>query len=248
MCGVRGLGIFLGWAARTNFAAMKQTAIALAALAITASSCRKESSADVAPAVPIYQDYKVTFDKPDNRTRAFATFRKHNSLGTRLELTGGSSITFNGNSFTSYTELDNYFYRWSANGMASVAFRYIKEDAGEFQNSIALADTFDVSIPSGIVLSTVNGGQVQWVGRQLEQGETLKAQLKQGSTHSSTVTVSTTGAQVVLLPASMVSAMAAGAADLYLTRTRTLNLQQADGSAGGRRVVEVEARGSVVVQ
>lgn len=231
-----------------NFAPMKKPLVAIIALSAALAACRKESSSDLAPAVPIYQDYKVVFDKPDNKTRAFATFRKHNSLGTRLELTGGSSVTFNGNGYASYTELDNYFYRWVANGLSGVTFRYLKEGSGEFQNSIALADTFDVNIPLGVVLSTVNGGQVPWVGRPLEQGETLKAQLKQGSSSSSTVTVNTTGAQVVQLPASMVSAMSVGTADLYLTRTRTLSLQHADGNAGGRRVVEVEARGTVVIQ
>jgi hypothetical protein len=231
-----------------NFAPMKKPLIAFIALPAALAACRKESSSDLSPAVPIYQDYKVIFDKPDNKTRAFATFRKHNSLGTRLELTGASTITFNGNGYTSYTEIDNYFYRWSTSGLSGVTFRYVKEGDDEFQNGIALADTFDVSIPLGVALSTVNGGQVQWVGRPLEQGETLKAQLKQGSSSSSTVTVNTAGAQVVQLPASMVSAMTVGTADLYLTRTRTLGLQQADGSAGGRRVVEVEARGTVAIQ
>lgn len=217
-------------------------------LALGAAGCRKESSADVAPAVPIHQDYKVLFDEPENRTRAFATFRKHNSLGTRLELTGGSSVTFNGNPYTSYTELDNYFYRWSTSGMAGITFRYVKESVDDFQNTIALRDTNDVNIPAGVSLSTVNGGQVQWVGRPLEAGETLKAQRKQGATTSATATVSTAGAQVVQLPASVVSSMAPGTADLYLTRTRTLNIQEADGSSGGRRVVEVEARGTVSIQ
>lgn len=227
---------------------MKTPALLLFLLCLGAAGCRKESSADVAPAVPIHQDLKVLFDKPENRTRAFATFRKHNSLGTRLELTGGSSVTFNGNPYSSYTELDNYFYRWSTSGMAGVTFRYVKEAVAEFRNTIALSDTFDVSIPAGVVLSTVNGGQVRWIGRPLEAGETLKAQLKQGGTLSSTVTVSTAGAQVVQLPASIVSTLSPGTADLYLTRTRTLGLQQADGGAGGRRVVEVEARGTIAVQ
>ncbi len=211
-------------------------------------SCAKQESDDLPVETPIYQDYKVLFDKPENRTRAYATFRKNSSLGVRLQLTGGSSVTFNGNSYTTYTELDNYFYRWAADGMVDVAFRYTKEGVGQFMNTIARADTNDIDVPPGVVISRVNGAQVYWWGIGLEPGETVSAKLKQGNTTTSSVTVTTSGAESIQLPPSLMTNLAAGTADLYLTRTRTLGLQQADGGAGGRRIVEVEARGTVTLE
>ena len=221
--------------------------IALFSLLLLAA-CAKEDSSDLAPDVPIYQDYKVLFDKLEDRTRAFATFRRTSSLGTRLQLTGGSSIRFNGQSHEVYTELDNYFYRWTENGMVDVSFEYTKAAQALFLNSIARADTHDIAVPNGVVLSRVNGGQVFWTGRDLEAGEVVEAWLRQSGTNGGRVSVNTTGAGSVVFAADDVEDLSPGTADLYFSRTRTLPLQQADGSAGGRRVVEVEARGTVMVQ
>jgi hypothetical protein len=217
-------------------------------LLVMLSACRKEDSSQLPDNTPIHQDYKVLFDKPENRTRAFATFRKNNAWGTRLQLTGGSGITFNGSGYTTYTELDNYFYRWSTNGMSSVVFRFTKEGVGDLLNGISLSDTIDVAVPGGISVSIPNGAQVFWIGHPLQAGESVVAQLRQGSTSTSKVTVTTVGAQSVVIPSSVLSTLSPGTAELYLTRSRTLGIQQADGSAGGRRIVEVEARGTIAVQ
>ena len=76
----------------------------------------------------------------------------------------------------------------------------------------------------------------------------MKAQVKQNGTNTSTTTVQTAGAASIQLSADVVSSLSAGTADLYLTRTRSLGLQQQDGNAGGRRIVEVEARGTVTIE
>ena len=124
------------------------------------AACAKEDSSDLAPDAPIYQDYKVLFDKLEDRTRAYRHLPRTSSLGTRLQLTGGSSIIrFNGQSHEVYTELDNYFYRWTENGMVDVSFEYTKASRSLFLNSIARADTHDIAVPNGVVLSRVNGGR-----------------------------------------------------------------------------------------
>ena len=225
-----------------------RTSLALLAPLLLLTACAKEESDDLPVSTPVYQDLKVLYDKPDNRTRAYATFRKSSSLGVRLQLTGGSSITFNNESYTTYTELDNYFYRWSEEGMVDGVFRYTKEGVGTFLNTISRADTNDINVPNGVVLSQLNGGQVFWSGRPLENGETVSAELKQGSTSSSSVNVSVTGTQSIQLPASLFTNLTTGTAELYLTRTRTMSIQQSDGSAGGRRIWEVEARGTVAIE
>lgn len=217
-------------------------------LMVLLGACRKEDSSNLPENVPIYQDLKVLYDKPENRTRAYATFRSRNALGVRLQLTGGASVTFNGSGYTSYTELDNYFYRWSAPGMIDVQFRFNRSDGGWFSNTITRGDTLDVEIPTGVVISRLNGGQVFWWGRPLEAGERLEAWFRQNGTNSSKTMVSTTGAQSVTIPASVTSALETGTAQLYLNRSRTLPLQSGDGSAGGRRIVEVEASGTVTIE
>jgi hypothetical protein len=39
-----------------------------------------------------------------------------------------------------------------------------------------------------------------------------------------------------------------GTADLYFNRSRTVGLNEGDNNAGGRRIIEVEARGSVTIE
>ena len=227
---------------------MRTTTLMLLLAALALVSCRKQDSSELPPDASIYQDYKVLFDKPDNRTRAFATFRLNNSWGTRLELTGGSSITFNGNSFTTYTELDNYFYRWSTSGIVDVDFLFTKAGGAWFANRIHRTDTIDVEVPNGVTLSRTNGGQVFWLGRPLEEGERLEAWLRQNNSNTSKTTVTTNGAQAVTIPSSVTSGLSAGTAQLYLNRSRTLQLNEGDANAGGRRIVEVEARGTVTIE
>lgn len=210
-------------------------------------ACAKEDSSDLPDNTPIYQDLKVVFDKPENKTRAFATFRKNNSTGTRLQLTGGSSITFNGNSWSSYTELDHYFYRWNTNGMEDVQFRFAKANSNVYVNTIARTDTNDINVPATLVIDRANGAQVHWVGSALVTGETVTAWLVQGGNTTSKVNVTVAGAQSIQLPPSLFSSLSAGTADLYFSRTRAVGLQQSDGNAGGKRVVEVEARGTVAL-
>ncbi len=222
--------------------------LTLLSIAVLFTACRKEEIDDLPVDTAIYQDYKVIFDKPDNRTRAYATFRKSNSLGVRLQLTGDASITFNGNGYTSYTELDNYFYRWNTTGLADVYLRFTKPDGAWFDNRILRADTNDVTVPNGIILSRSNGGQVFWVGRPLVQGETLEAWLVQSGTTTSKTTLNTTGAGSIFIPASITSNLSAGTADLYFNRIRSLSLNEGDGYAGGRGIIEVEARGTVTIE
>lgn len=227
---------------------MRQITLTVVALSLFLLSCRKEESSEIAPETSIYQDYKVMFDKPDNRTRAFATFRRGGSWGTRLQLTGGSSITFNGSPYTTYTELDNYFYRWSTSGIVDVAFQFDRAGGGIFDNAILRSDTLDITVPPGVSLSRVNGGQVFWIGRPLEEGERLEAWLRQNNSSTSKTTLTTAGATALFLPSSVTSGLEQGTADLYFNRSRTLHLQEGDGNAGGRRIVEVEARGTIMVE
>lgn len=217
-------------------------------LSVLLGACRKEDSSTLPENIPIYQDLKVMYDKPDNRTRAYATFRSRNALGVRLQLTGGASVTFNGSGHTTYTELDNYFYRWSSPGMVDVQFRFTRADGNWHHNAITRGDTLDVGIPNGLSISRVNGGQVFWLGRPLEAGERVEAWFKQNNSTTSKATVTAAGAQSVTIPASITSGLEPGTAELYFNRGRTLPLLSVDGTAGGRRIVEVEARGTVIIE
>lgn len=211
-------------------------------------SCRKEDSSDLPVNTSIYQDYKVLFDKPENRTRAYATFRSNNSWGTRLQLTGGASITFNGQPHSTYTELDNYFYRWNTNGMVDVAFRFTRSDGSWFENSILRTDTNDVGVPVDVVLSRTNGGLVAWLGRPLVDGERMEVWLRQNGSNTSKTTLDVAGTSAIFIPGNVLSNLTPGTADLYFNRSRTVALNEGDGNAGGRRIIEVEARGTVTIE
>lgn len=227
---------------------MRIPAILALALTILLVGCRKEESDTLPEDTSIYQDYKVIFDKPDNRTRAFATFRKSNFLGTRLQLTGAASITFNGNGYTTYTELDNYFYRWNTNGLVDVDFRFTRSDGAWFENSILRSDTNDVAVPADISLSRTNGGLVTWIGRPLLQGERMEVWVRQNGSNTSKTTLDVAGTSAIFIPGNVLSGLTQGTADLYFNRSRTVALNEGDGNAGGRRIIEVEARGTVTIE
>ncbi len=227
---------------------MRIPAILALTLTILLVGCRKEESDTLPENTSIYQDYKVIFDKPDNRTRAYATFRRSNSWGTRLQLTGGASITFNGNGHTSYTELDNYFYRWNTTGITDVDFRFTRSDGAWFENSILRSDTIDVSVPPDIALSRTNGGLATWIGRPLVEGERIEVWVRQNGSNTSKTTLDVAGTSAIFIPGNVLSSLTLGTADLYFNRSRTVVLNEGDGNAGGRRIIEVEARGTVAIE
>lgn len=227
---------------------MRLPLILILALSVLLTACRKEESDNLPTDTSIYQDYKVIFDKHENRTRAFATFRKSNSWGTRLQLTGGASITFNGNVHSTYTELDNYFYRWSTTGLVDVEFRFTRSDGAWFVNSISRNDTNDVAVPANIVLSRTNGGLATWIGQPLVQGERMEVWLRQNGSNSSKTTLDVAGTSAIFIPATVLSGLDIGTADIYFNRSLTVALNEGDHNAGGRRIIEVEARGTVTIE
>lgn len=231
-----------------TFTTMRLPLILILALSVLLTACRKEESDNLPADTSIYQDYKVIFDKPENRTRAFATFRKSNSWGTRLQLTGGASITFNGNVHNTYTELDNYFYRWNTTGMVDVDFRFTRSDGAWFVNSISRSDSNDVAVPANIVLSRTNGGLATWIGQPLVQGERMEVWVRQNGSNSSKTMLDVAGSSAIFIPGTVLSGLNMGTADLYFNRSRTVGLNEGDNNAGGRRIIEVEARGTVTIE
>jgi hypothetical protein len=233
---------------RNTITTMRNPSIIILALSILLVACRKEESDTLPEDTSIYQDYKVIFDKTDNRTRAYATFRRSNSWGTRLQLTGGASITFNGNAHSTYTELDNYFYRWNTTGMVDVNFRFTRSDGAWFENSILRNDTNDVAVPANLVLSRTNGGLATWIGQPLVQGERMEVWVRQNGSNTSKTTLDVAGTSAIFIPGTVLSSLTIGTADLYFNRSRTVALNEGDNNAGGRRIIEVEARGTVTIE
>lgn len=245
---VATFGIIVACTPYQRLYTMRYPSFLLFALLLLFTACRKEESDTLPEDTSIYQDYKVVFDKADNRTRAFATFRKSNSWGVRLQLTGGASITFNGNAHTTYTEIDNYFYRWSTNGLVDVNFRFTRSDGAWFANSIQRTDTNDVSVPSGLTLSRTNGALVTWIGQPLLQGERMEVWVRQNGSNTSKTTMDVAGTSAIFIPNNVLNGLTTGTADLYFNRSRTVALNEGDGNAGGRRIIEVEARGTVTIE
>ncbi len=83
-----------------------KTYIPILVLSLELAACGKGRSSDVRQST-IEQSYEITFNEASGRLKAFASFHYESTLGTSLELTDGSSISFNGQPM----HYDNLFNR-----------------------------------------------------------------------------------------------------------------------------------------
>lgn len=211
--------------------------------------CSNIDSNKLKPNLPIYQDYYVTFDKTQNKTKVEATFRETGKDGTKLVLKGDANVRFNGQSETKYTTLFHYFYTWETNGVKDVAVIYTKNSTTRFVNTFSLRSAPKVDFIDGF--STLYLDQdisMGWKGSAIEPNEKLSVTITQKG-RNAYFNVSNVGATSIVINNLKNSGITRGPALINIKRRRIdRSLGQSDMGAGGEVTFDVSIDRGITIQ
>jgi len=219
------------------------TAFLLAGLVLGFASCKKENTDNLLIDTPVYQDYKVEYNKVTGNTTGRATFRKSDLNGVRLELTGKSSLQINSNAPSSYTNTDNYFYQSVFKGkITPLVFSFTKVTEKKFENSFSLDLTSDITLGAISDFASGKEATIIWDTKALTPDETITVTLSQNDKGTATIkyfnSISTPN-KLIIQPKDITS-FTAGDLKISITRTYTkLQVPKPDGVAGGRTIVSI---------
>ena len=195
------------------------------------------------PSIPIYQNLAVDYDITGNYTNVAANFKTNNAEGVNLRMQDGG-VTFNGTD-AAFIGTGNYMYEYRFDGTPDITFVLKRIDVGDFTNKVEYAEVVPISIPD--TLTSVAAIQmIYWVGAPIEGNEYVVARLvyKDGQSLQKTSLQDAVGVKII----SYTSGMKGQTATLYLSRVRTLPIQESDGKGGGQINVSYTVSKQVVLR
>lgn len=222
---------------------MKQTLNIAVALTLLTCGCTRVKSDDLKDTVPYHQWYEVKYNKVVDSTTATALFRINNSTGSRIELTGGATVSANGTK-GSTTVIIPAVYSWSVKGQPDFKFLLTKASGNTFTNTavraMAMDADFPVSFPTTISKSTET--KFNWVGTTLAFEEILYVTVSGMKASDPTVSESKTNTfsgQTITISAADLADIKTGPITVKMERLLNRELDAADGTAGGKKVISV---------
>lgn len=222
---------------------MKQALYTITALSILTYSCKRVQSSDLKDTVPYHQWYEVKYDKVADSTLATALFRMNNATSSRIELTGGSSISANGKKASSSQFLAG-IYSWHVKGQPDFNFLLTKESGKTFANNVIRIQALDADFPSSFpsVISKSTETKFNWVGPALAFEEILYvtvAGVKASDPVQTESKTNTFTGQTITIHISDLTDIKPGPITIKMERLLNRSLDAEDGSAGGKKVVSV---------
>jgi hypothetical protein len=208
---------------------MRKSIFILAAylVAITAG-CSDGVPSVLDSSIPIYQSLAVDYDVTGDYTNVGANFKTENSQGANLRMQDGG-VTFNGQN-PNFVGSGDYLYEYRLSGCPDVKFVLDRIDVGEFTNTVSFSEVVPIAIPD--TLSSMGAIQmIYWKGEPIEGNEYVVARVRYdgGQAIVKTSLQQAVGVKVFLYT----SNMRGEKATLYLSRVRSLPLQESDGKGGG---------------
>ena len=141
----------------------------LMVIGLTNISCKRESSNDIKDD-KIWKSYTVKFDEEQNDFKVNSTFRIGNSWGTKLKLTGNSSVSFGGVDLQWKSTLA--FYEYKQNSAILDGSFFWTDDNGitaEYYTPI-----YKANLPTNInSFNRDEETKLFWLGETLRKNETL---------------------------------------------------------------------------
>ena len=146
----------------------------LAIVLLFITGCESEDSENVEQD-RIYALYELFYNENENLTLARTTFYFGNPTGTKLELSGGASITFDGEAL-SYNPTLAYYELAITGPVSSGTFVYTDLDGNTFTNPVAITA---VDFPAGqaTTLDKSEPYEIAWEGSALVAGESVTVSL-----------------------------------------------------------------------
>ncbi len=200
-------------------------------LLIALSACQKEDSANVNQD-RIFAAYELFFNENENTTTATAIFTFGNRTGTRLTLSEGSTVTFDGEQMA-YDQITGAYLSETAGYKASGTFVFEDLDTGIFTNSVNLTPiAFSEEVP--LTLDRSQSHEIGWVGDVVTSDRSfVSATVVPNNLEQTKVFIQNdAGADTVILTSDKLSEIDPQPAELFLERT-TESVPAEASSAGG---------------
>lgn len=148
-----------------------------------------------------------------------------------MRLGGNSSILFN-NKTPDFLNVGLYFYNYSFEGLDDIIFTFTRSKGQVFINKASLKDVSPIAIPSSFTTIAISDNTLlTWEGDPIGSGEYVEVRIEyKGGVN--TIYNRNQGEKSITL--SFSNPVSAGKATLFLSRIKTLPLQQSNGNAGGK--------------
>lgn len=207
----------------------KYYVFALCLMALGACSDDDEETI-VDSSVPLYQNLRVEYDATQEKTYVSANFKKESITGDNVQLSGTSSIRFNGQT-PEYTASGPYLYNFTFPGTEDISFALTRKVGEVYTNKVSLDDvSFLAIVKSFTSISLEYGVTFVWVGEAVGEGETVQVRVV---TSSGEYDFHTSNVGDIAVEVKLPATVAPGNATFYVSRMKTLPLQEDDKSAGG---------------
>lgn len=197
---------------------------------IILSSCRREDSLD-ANQDRIYTSYELSYDENEDVTTVKVVFRLGGILSSKLKLSDGSNVTFNGQE-VSY----NLFYANYQNEIPGFVdegtFVFTDLNGLSFTNTVSFNS---ISFPSEMGEITKGSDyEIEWLGGAITANESVSISIDGPlETDSHSISESQVGSTSATFTGSKTSDFSTGASILTMTRSYYTSVLNAP-SAGGK--------------
>ncbi|MBI5916271.1 MAG: hypothetical protein HY842_12920 [Bacteroidetes bacterium] len=210
---------------RFRFTAM----LTIATLAFSFTSCIRETS-DSVDQDKIFTNYELFYDANADKTYARATFTFSNLLGTKLELSNPSKVTFNGD-MLSFQNALAYYEKEYAGFVESGTFVWEDTEGNTFTNEISI---HEIAFPAGVdTILRSAAYELTWVGDSLSQSETVILTVNgENELDGQIFSTNNLGSQSIILDKDKLGKVGQGPGMMWLDRNYLPALTQAT-SAGG---------------
>lgn len=219
-------------------------------VALFIAGCSKVDSDDLKTDVPYFQGYTVIYDKTAGTTSASAFFRVRDLYGARIELSDNNKVEINGAPGKKGI-IDRTYYTWQGTGKVDVTF-ILTKNAQTFYNVVKAADVADITFQGTVPASFARSGGISfsWLGADTAPGETVNAEIAGRNILDTAMTESVSkefaGRSISFTTAELQN-IKNGTITIILSRTRSMVLDEYDGTGGGAKEVTLtEQKGATL--
>ncbi|MFN0212724.1 MAG: hypothetical protein ACKVT2_00595 [Saprospiraceae bacterium] len=198
-------------------------------VALMATSCQRESSADVKQD-RIFLHYELFYNANEDITYARAWFRFGSITGTQLELASPSEVTFDGEKL-SFNNLLAFYEKKYPGFKASGQFKWEDIDGKVFENEVSI-NTIDFGIMPDTIFKTA-ALTIPWTGNALGTDEAVGTWINgenEGDAQAA-ITIES-GATSLIVPLNKIEKVGAGPGKIYLERRNAPALTDVTGAGG----------------
>lgn len=188
----------------------------LIALSLTVfMSCLRESS-DSVEQDKIFTEYTLLYDGTTDKTFARATFKFSNIFGTKLELSGESNVTFNGDQLTFKPALADYEKEY-AGVLSSGTFVWQDLDGNTFTNEVS---NNVIGLPEGLdTIDRANSFELIFEGDPIQEKELVTVFVNgENELDAQTFITNDVGAQSIILAQNKLADVGEGPGTIIIER------------------------------